>query len=387
MILILSVTGCEYDTNSVAYKDKITYPEGPLITGINPDKVAPPGANTISIIGTNFCEVAENNEVYFNQISVEILEASTTNITVRRPNIISDSIIVRVVAFDNYLIAEYDQLYKIDPVLADVGSFVDNQVQIALAVDKNENLYICERLNKIIWKISASGDKTQLANPSKFVTDAKIGPGGVLILMANNKSIFQINPVTGEETVWKTAPKAVSYGDFDDQGNFITGVKNDLYVIYPDGSALDIGLNKFNFRCIRVYNGYVYLLAENTSPDDENPALAVWRFEIKSDGSLGDKELFLDWAETGDYAESDPTCLTFGQDGTMYVTTDNENPIFMLYGDGKQDVLYKEILTPPLSYIVWGSQNKMYVIVGGDVNKVNSIGMGAQGAPYYGRDL
>ena len=387
MLFVLVIAGCEYDTNSVVYEDKITYPEGPSITGIDPDQVAIPGANTISILGTNFCNGAENNQVYFNNNPVEVLEASSTIIKVRRPNIISDSVIIRVVAFDNYLVAEYDQPYKIEPVSADVGAFIENKELSALAVDKNENLYVCERVARVVWKISSTGDKTQFAQTSRFVTDAKIGPGGMLMLMANNKNIYQINLATGEETVWKTAAKSVSYGDFDSQGNFFTGAKNNLYVLLANGGSLDIDLNKFNFRCVRVYNGYVYLLAENTSPDEENPELGIWRFEIKSDGSLGEKELFLDWAETGDYAESDPTFLTFGQDGIMYVTTDNENPIFMLDEDGKQDVLYKEILTSPLTYITWGSQNDMYVIIGGDENKVNSIGMGAQCAPYYGRDL
>jgi hypothetical protein len=77
LVLLLAAAGCEYDTDTVVYEEDITYPESPSISGINPDQVAPAGANTIDIIGTNFCEGAENNQVYFDQNSVEILEASS----------------------------------------------------------------------------------------------------------------------------------------------------------------------------------------------------------------------------------------------------------------------------------------------------------------------
>ena len=99
--------------------------------------------------------------------------------------------------------------------------------------------------------------------------------------------------------------------------------------------------------CVRVFNGYVYLLALNTEPDENNPEMAVWRHQItNASGNIGGKELYLDWAETGDYAESTPEYITFGPDGIMYVATDHESPIFMLNPDGTSEVIADKVFDP-----------------------------------------
>ncbi|MBN1781522.1 hypothetical protein JW948_10380 [bacterium] len=131
------------------------------------------------------------------------------------------------------------------------------------------------------------------------------------------------------------------------------------------------------------------MLADNLRAKEGDVITGIWKHEIMdADGNLGPQELVLDWSQTtGGYAESIPTYFMIGTDGTFYITTDNENPIKMFNIDtGLEDILYKDILTPPYDFIGWGSTD-MFVVHGGEVLRCVRIGMGGPGAPYIGMTL
>ena len=61
--------------------------------------------------------------------------------------------------------------------------------------------------------------------------------------------------------------------------------------------------------------------------DGSDPELAIWKHAIlDANGTLGPKELVLDWSTTGDYAESEFKDMVISKDNIMYIGTDNPQP-------------------------------------------------------------
>ncbi|MBN2412382.1 IPT/TIG domain-containing protein [candidate division KSB1 bacterium] len=388
-VLFIIMAGCEYDVKSPLWYEEYTDPLKPEIIGVSPADRAGPGVNYITILGKNFASSQDKNVVYFNTTTVDVTHSTTTSITVRRPNLVSDSAEIKVVSSEAIVVTNYKP-YKIDPVTAAYGEFSGGERHSALAVDKDENLYVFQRTPRTVFKIPPAGERIEIGEASRTVTDAKMGPNGKLIMLMNNRNIQQMDPSTGEETLWIAANKKVSYGDFDSNGNFYTGgLRTDLSVITPAGSDNTIDVYaSFAILCVRVYNGFVYLLVENPRPDGINPDLAIWKHEIlETNGTLGEAQLVLDWADTGDYAEFEPKYFTFSMDGIMYIGTDHASPILILNPDGSQDILYKDILSTSAEFLVWGTGNYLYQIMGGEAWDLKRIDMGAVGATYYGRNM
>jgi hypothetical protein len=385
--LIVVITGCEYNAPTAMYYQKQKATIKTSITKLDPDTEAGAGVNYITIIGENFSPVQEHNKVYFDGYEAEIVSNSATAITVRRPNKSGDSITVKVVTDSALEIAQY-QGYKISSVFSPWGGFIGNDALNAVAVDKNENVYVIQGVPSTVYKVTPDGENSVIGEASKTATDAKIGPAGDLYLLMNQKTISRMNVNTGEETEWIDVGKRVSYGDFDSNGNFyVSGRRCGIIVIAPDNSAktIDVYLRDEIF-CVRVYEGYVYLLVETAAPDENTPKLAIWKHKIlDSAGTLGDKELALDIATTGEYAESTINDFTFSQDGTMYIGTEYVQPVLVVKPDLSMDMLYKNILPGRAIKLVWGNGSYIYMIEGGDENNLLRVDIGAAGAPYYGR--
>jgi hypothetical protein len=385
--LMMVITGCEYNAPTAMYYQKQKTTIKTSITQLDPDTEAGAGINYITIMGENFSPVQEHNRVYFDGYEAEIVSTSPTAIAVRRPNKSGDSITVKVVTDSALEIAQY-QGYKIKSVFAPWGGFIGNDQLGAVAVDKNENVYVIQRIPSTVYRITPDGENSVIGEASRAATDAKIGPTGDLYLLVNQRTISRMNVNTGEETEWLDVGKRVSYGDFDSNGNFyVSGRRSGIVVIAPDNSikTIDVYLRDEIF-CVRVFNDYVYLLVELASPGENMPELAIWKHKIlDSVGTLGEAELVLDMATTGEYAESTINDFTFSHDGTIYIGTEYAQPVLVVKPDLSMDMLYKNILPGRAMKLVWGNGNYIYMIEGGDENNLLRVDIGAAGAPYYGR--
>jgi hypothetical protein len=387
-VAFLLFSACHYDVAEPEWDKSYTEPARPSITRIEPPVIAAAGFNTITIEGTNFSATPSKNSVYFDNVPVEVLSSSPTLIKVRRPNVISDSVVISVVSGDALVVAKFSP-YRVAPVWGKYGNFVENLALSAMAVDKLENIYVIQQSPRSVVKVSPSGEKTVLGEADRVVTDALIGPGGILVLLMNNNSINQMNTTTGEQSLWVNAGKKVSTGDFDRYGNFYgAGKKTGMVFVGSDLSKRTTTLYSADEVVnIRVYDDHVYVLAILASPDENNPQTAVWRHPIMDNvGTLGPRELVLNWAGTGDYTLSTPTALTFAGDGTMFVASNNTSPLLMLSPAGDLDVMYKDILPVTLNSFEWGTGNFLYAIISGQEWTVVRIDIGKAGAPYWGRE-
>ena len=389
MVLILFMTGCKYEVAEPLWEKDYTNPPTPVITRLDPDSVAPAGVNYITIYGEDFAESLADNQVYFGNVAAEIVDGSTSFITVRRPNLVGDSIIVKLVSYDALIVAKYGP-YRIDPVMERYGSFLDNAQLRALDVDADGNLYVIQVAPSILYKIPPDGGEKEIVRETGGVAyDAKVGPDGKLVVVMGSRIISQIDLLTADSTKFAEAPKTVRYGDFDSYGNFyvVSNSRSDLYFVASgDTVATSPGLYNDGFFDVEVFqdgvNEYVYLLVELRSPNAGEPGIAIWRHRIlDANGTLGERELVLDWSQTGEFAESNPATFAVAKDsdGTIiYVGTDHTDPILIFDPDkNSQDILYKGIIPTEAVHLVYDAVNHyIYMLLGGDEWNVLRIDMG-----------
>jgi hypothetical protein len=380
---IILMSGCKYDVAEPQYYvTPYTPPDTiPVINSIAPSQ-AVPGTNFITIIGENFDLVPDTNiRLEFPSIVPEIIEKTPTLITIRRPDLVTDSCFVKVWAHSGEVVRFGP--YKIDPVIEEWGSFLENQQLNALAADNAENLYVVQGAASpfSIVKISASEERSVFLDSLPALppaagnapTDAVIGPDENLYLLRDNRQIQKINLVSGEVTVWHrlSSNMRLRFGDFDASGYFYTGgPRTDLWIIAPDSSSSAAGMYSTasaggdTIWNVKVYGNQVYVVAGGAA------GLAIWRHSIVSPGTVGPKELVLDF--TAKFGYRPIKSIAVSGDGKIFIGTDATDPILVFDpASDNLDYFYKDILPPYCKSFCWGTGNYLYMISGNATGNSN----------------
>ncbi len=381
--VLIVLSGCEYGVEQSHWNEPWKIGPDPVITSVEPADVAAPGVNTITISGQNFTAAPDSNNVFFSytqpvigytSLQAEIVSTSSTSITVRRPDLVTDSCDIKVFPRKNAEVKAVYKKYKIDPVVQEYGTFTGSLDFMSwVAVDKQENIYVAYGTSdtafyKWMVKITPSGEQTRL--PKRLLGGAygaTFGPDDRLYLFRNSNQIDVVDLTQNTVAPWTLITvggkkKSVKVGDFDNAGYLYSGAKGtDLVIIAPDEAHTDTTLGVYpgtndNITAIRVFNGYVYLVAQ-----DAAKITSIWRHQIMGNGVLGTQELVLNWSATA-YGSRVITGLTIATDGTLYIATDSPNPILIF--DTTSDILYKNILNPYCKALSWGTGDYIYMICG-----------------------
>ncbi|MCX7798302.1 MAG: IPT/TIG domain-containing protein [Melioribacter sp.] len=386
IIAVKFLIGCKYDVAEPMWDKEFNGAPIPNITQVIPDR-ASPGVNTITIKGENL-EV-NGTTVYFDNIIAEMISVSPTEIVVRRPNLVTEGCYIKVVPNQALVVAKHGP-YKIDKVIERYGSFLENLSLSAIAVDKNENIYVIETASRSIVKVTPNGAKSIVGKASRAPTDAKFGPNGKLYLCGNNRSIDMIDVNTGEVKDWTRLPagKAVKFGDFDQNGYFYTGgTRTDLVIVAPNLSVDNAGVYSADeILAVRVFNNNVYIASRKSGTQEP---VKIWKHPIISPGKLGDRVLVFDFSTNSEFSSRLVRNIAFSLDGKMFIATDSQNPILILdLSKNKIDYFYKGIIPPYCKQFHWGMENYLYLITGdtqaGQEWTVYRVDMGMKSAPYFG---
>lgn len=384
----LFVSGCKYNVSAPLWDQPYNAPPAPVITQVTPPEAAP-GVNMITIQGENFIIGSDTTIVNFDNTAAEIISISANSITVRRPNIVSDSSKIKVIVHDAISEPIYSP-YKVYPVIGQYGGFLTGVELGAVAVDNSENIYVIETVTKNIHKVTPDGDNTVIGKATRAPTDAKIGPDGNLYLTENNRAVDKVDLTTGNAERWVQMPsgKVVKFCDFGSNGFFYAGGSKTGIVLVPfdlsqDPVSTDV-YSTDDIEAIRFYNGYLYVVSKPLNSLE--PAI-IYKNQINPDGSIGSQEEVFDMNSIQD--SSVVTGLTFSADGKMFIATNSSNNTLIIVDPATNttDIFYKGIIHPYCASMQWGSANYLYMINGntteGETWTVYRIDMGTKGAPYF----
>jgi len=392
--LVVFVSGCEYDITESQWNNPYQEPGlKPKINSVNPS-AAIPGVNTITITGENFNLVPDTN-IYLdnpdgvNGLLPEVIEKTPTSITIRRPNIVGDSCVVKLVP-DSGLVVKFGP-YKIDPVLEQYGSLLENQQLGAVVVDNAENLYVATGVTPFtINKVTPDGQKTIFVDtlpspPAAVPTDMKIGPDGSLYLLRSNRLIQRANLTTGEVSSWHNlrTSRQLRVGAFDSNGYlYAGGIRTSLWVIAPDSTSQELAsmyptAAGDSMMAMKIYQNYLYIAIASAS------GRIVVRHSIGAGGNLGSSEVVVNLSQFTSQMIRD---FAIASDGTFFIATDGDNPLITYNpGTGKFDYFYMNILPPYAKQINWGTGDYLYMISGNTTPAQNwtiyRVDMGITTAP------
>ncbi|MBD3289827.1 hypothetical protein GF337_13555 [candidate division KSB1 bacterium] len=388
LLAIFFIAGCEKDKPTGLYVSSKEYNEPPTISRIEPSDSTLAGIGEFTVFGSNMPENPDEVVVYANNMFAPVLSANSTSVTCKAPNLVSDSVMIRVAArgaleFSNML------QYKLSTAIWEIGEFAEtNEKSVyAIACDKDENVYISIDSEKKIFKIQPNGETSIFAQVPK-ASGMKIGPDGYLYYVNLVPFLLRIPPEGGTMEAFARMPGGVYDLDFDENGNVYCGGGGfAIYRARPDKSTDTVAEYPDVFiLSVRVYNGYVYISGKYNGENESHPKQGIWRNQIlDADGNLGENELVFDWSSQ---FESNLSSITFSETGDMYIGTDAEEAIIILHEDGSTEAMYHGLIFPETYDLVWGNGQYLYVSRRNELitkRAVVKINMLHAGAPYYGR--
>ena len=396
--IVAGLFGCEYDGPAAIWDANQPLGESPVIQQVVPANRAAAGANEITLVGNNFSADLDRNKVYVSGTEIQVKSASKNEIKVYRPNVAGDSLMIRVVVQGAAIMASHYP-YRVDEVKFLVESLEGPIAVITIAVDRDENVYALNT-QRIVRKVTPGGEASDYVTlptriNARFVTEMRVGPNGYLYLARNVASFDRVPPGGGAPETFGTIPLTVEYFDFDENGNIFAGGRRGLSVVDPTGAATAVGqYDGYEIKAVRVFAPYVYVATRYTGTDPLIPVWAIWRNRIESiSGSLANKELFFDWARSGDFAALPISSMAIDEQGNVYVGTNSTTlatPLLIVRSDGSAtEALYSGILDPSAERLVWGNGNSLYLSRGSVSairdRRVLRIDLGKKGAPDYGR--
>jgi hypothetical protein len=374
------MSGCKKDAPTSLYDDPAVNVQGspqPVITSVDPPASALAGVTTITITGSNFSSVAAENLVYFDATLAPLLSNTTTQLVVRAPTLVKDSVTLRVAVYKSPSFSTPRQ-YKLMTAVAEMGLGKTDE-PYGVTTDAAGNVYVSV-LSSGVKKFTPDGTKSDYSSHAAGVTRwsaMKMGPGGVLYSARILRAIYQTPAGGGAPTLWLSSGVGTIYDmDFDAGGNLWAGGNNaSVYRVKQDKSVKAFAFT-CNARSIRVYNGYLYVggLVGTTE--------GVWRAQIVNADSLGTFEQYFDF--TTAYPGYIVNAVTFAADGDMYIGTDATAAIVIVHPNKSTEALYPGLFTPTTLLFAWGAADDMYAIRSVNTPKLLKITMLKSGAPYYG---
>ena len=364
----------------------------PSISSVEPE-AAFAGIDTLTINGQNFSENTSENLVYFNNMLGEVVNATSTSLSVVTPNLVSDSVQIRVAVQGAFLFADHLSLYTLTAAVLDYGPFDQFTDIFSLDLDRDENLIVSldGTPNAEFWIVDTNQDSAVWSGALAKGSGMKLGPTGSVYFVNYQRFLYKDEQGTPKENseIYKRLNGNATDLDFDSYGNlFVGGAGSTVDVVdINDDDGLTSGvteaknLDTLDILSLKVFNDYLYVLTTTVTSDQ-----AIYKMQILDDsGSLGDLELVFDWSAYTNKLSS-ALCFTLSESGDLFVGSDSDDQPLTYIQNGNASGFYSSILTAPISYMAWGNSNYLYLInKTEETNRVQRVDTRMSGADYYGR--
>jgi hypothetical protein len=384
--------GCTEEPPPSLYDSNYVSGPQPKVTAIAPATNALAGVTTLTITGENFNSDPAKNMVFFGAATAKLSSATATQLILKAPVVIGDSIKVKV-AVQGADLFSTPYLYKLEAPTEDkFGNFGANDEVASMDCDTAGNVFVSmlsSGLGTGVWRFTPDGTKgtTVYSNPFSGAVGSwkgmKFGPGGAIFCVAARAIVFRIPPGGGNAAVWVSGSGLSNLNDldFDASGNIWTSgtAAASIFRIKQDKSV-----QAFPFvgtvRAVRVYNGYLYVGGLRDSLEK------VWRFPITGD-NLGTEEEYFNVSGVYGANSFGVYGLAFDTNGNMYIGTDAADGILLVNSAKQGSPYYPGILSAATVYLTWGKGANLFQGKGGTTKTIVKINTQKASAPYYGRTL
>jgi hypothetical protein len=320
----------------------------------------------ITIKGSGFDTRPEFNLVAFGSKIGVVTEASQSELKVKIPIIMDDSVAVRVATKGSEFWSNDLNFFfqAVEPEILDEEIVWPNGVD----VDADGNVYVGSAADGVIYKITPEGEKSAFATVP-VNGSIRFGPQQYLyVCVKGENKIVRVSPdgTTIEDVA--TLDASPVYFDWDADKNLYI-VCNDAGIFRMDGSGTVTQVAEIgSAKSCRVFGNRLYV----TNIWDSQ----ILVYDITPEG-LTNEQVFLE----GD----SPAGVEFDVEGTMYYTLAWQTSLYLRKADGSDDVMYEEELATPMRYLTVHGKY-MYIIYPGwgDVGQVIRVYLGVDQAPNYG---
>lgn len=383
---LIILTSCADDPDDGL--DKLITPTGeaPVITSISPAGEAIGGVSIITITGTNFPITLDgNSSVSFNGVKGTIIETSATQIRVRTPIVISDSVKIKVQTYKSENFSN-EFIYKLTPASQDIYDFdPDNMGKpISVTVDAQENVYVYIE-GEGIFRVGIDSNFWAPKGPEPLFHSMSYGPDNVIYATRNARGIIKITegtvPAVFVSYVLSVGESATDI-DFDENYNIWTATNGTILRV-----KLDKDIKRFevegNVKTLKVFNNNIFAAVKVDTQE------VVWKIPIISADSLGTPEVYFNFTTAlGKVLTINDIAISL--DGDIYLATAALfDPIYIVHPDKSFEILYPGVINSSISSLYWGNGKYLYAVKdlqGTTINQtVIKLDMQKNGAPYYGR--
>jgi hypothetical protein len=352
LIVGLAFVGCDKPSPASLFDEDYVPKPAPVISSVTPENGYFAGFEEIVITGSNFTANTSELFVYFNERRATILSASPTQIVVRTPNFVADSIgikvsVLGVAAFSN------SWRYRLEALFSDVVEFAGNQNPWVATRGSNGTFYVSlEESGSPAGVNTYDADGALLAAgyataQSWFYRSGKVGPDGGLYLVRGGAVpfVYRVPPGGGAAVTWGTGIGRTEDVVFDPSGNAWTAGTNEnnasnsrLNRISPTRVITRFPLNA-QVYALAYFNNHIYLAGTRGSDS------FIWRVELLADLIPGEEQEVINLTAAGAaLATSRPTALAIAGDGTLYVGMSGDVPLYQVSPAGQATVMYPGIL-------------------------------------------
>jgi hypothetical protein len=396
VIALIFLISCENEYPDSLWDPNYNSKPTPVIASIDPPDFTFSGISVITLNGQNFSPTLADNQVFFNGRPGTVQSASATQLQVKVPVLVADNITIAVRVAGAYLYGYFSPYRMINASVkyAKVDAFVNG---FGLEVDNEERIYFLDGATRNIISIAHPDSDLVVygaAGAPLLCTGMRFGPDGALYHLRNNRSLYSIPAGGGQRELFGNI-FANNVADLDFAANgvlFAGGTGGNIFSVDITDKSVHTVADYTGYRisALRVYNGDLYVAAFWAGTGDP-PSFSegIWKHSIDSDTTLGPRQNVFDWKNfVGENGRAILT-MTFDEDGILYVGSDKDVAITMVdLAAGTTEPLYPEILVPPITNMIWGPGQYIYVnrrSSDADDRGFLRIETTKFGAPYYGR--